>query len=412
MEGLCVAFENGLFNRFVLHSKHEERKIDGSILGKSDDKIHVLLFDGIDNFSENQVYDVHFQINRIPYQVQHKALDFVQHHKLFEVLINNPKYSLADDGMNVPEKCETDEVPNAGKSEANPYSEDLNEEQIQAIEQIIQGHYYPLPYLLYGPAGTGKSKTLVAAIKKIVETTEKNVLVCAHSNAACDEIAIRLSESLDQMQMFRMYAKSQRPDKVHAPMRSISNIYDGFIDYPPLKHLYKYRVVICTLATAGLLTRAQCDPNHFSYVIIDECASTTETMALVPIAGLCTSENKVNANIVLAGDPKQLDAVTKSEWANKLGLSISWLEQLFNFPLYKRNASTGDFNSKYITQLVKNYRSHPAILHISNKLFYDGKLDARAEPKTINIDSQLNPNFPIIFKSIQGTCEKDDNDTR
>lgn len=40
--------------------------------------------------------------------------------------------------------------------------------------------------------GTGKTKTLVAAIEQIVRTTDQNVLVCASSNAACDEIAVRL----------------------------------------------------------------------------------------------------------------------------------------------------------------------------------------------------------------------------
>lgn len=54
------------------------------------------------------------------------------------------------------------------------------------------------------------------------------------------------------------------------------------------------------------------------------------------------------------------------------------MEQLFEKRLYKRNPATGEYNKKYIMQLVKNYRSHPAILDIPNKLFYDGKLEAKA----------------------------------
>lgn len=83
---------------------------------------------------------------------------------------------------------------------------------------------------------------------------------------------------------------------------------------------------------------------------------------------------------MLAGDPKQLDAVTKSKEAVKLGFSISLMEQFFNCSLYQRNASTGQFNTKYITQLVKNYRSHPAILHTPNILFYENSLQANASP--------------------------------
>lgn len=45
---------------------------------------------------------------------------------------------------------------------------------------------------------------------------------------------------------------------------------------------------------------------------------------------------------------------------------------------YKRNPQTGKFNENIMTQLVKNYRSHPSILHIPNQLFYESKLEACA----------------------------------
>lgn len=81
---------------------------------------------------------------------------------------------------------------------------------------------------------------------------------------------------------------------------------------------------------------------------------------------------------MLAGDPKQLDAVTKSDYAIQLGFKTSFMERLFEKQLYKRDAVTDQYNPKYISQLVKNYRSHPAILAIPNQLFYDNKLEAKA----------------------------------
>lgn len=97
--------------------------------------------------------------------------------------------------------------------------------------------------------------------------------------------------------------------------------------------------------------------------------------------GLCTSDyGNVHANIVLIGDPKQLDAVTKSDWSTELGFKISWFEQLFKMPLYKPHNQTGEFNKTYITQLVKNYRSHPFILKVPNELFYGNKLKAMVQP--------------------------------
>lgn len=96
--------------------------------------------------------------------------------------------------------------------------------------------------------------------------------------------------------------------------------------------------------------------------------------------GLCTSIGIVHAKIILCGDPMQLDAVTKSDWSTKLGFKISWFEQLFKMPLYKRHERTGDFNKTYITQLVRNYRSHAAILKVPNKLFYENQLKAMVAP--------------------------------
>lgn len=46
--------------------------------------------------------------------------------------------------------------------------------------------------------------------------------------------------------------------------------------------------------------------------------------------------------------------------------------------MYKRDAKTRKFNNKYITQLICNYRSHPAILEVPNRLFYENVLKPKA----------------------------------
>lgn len=93
---------------------------------------------------------------------------------------------------------------------------------------------------------------------------------------------------------------------------------------------------------------------------------------------MCSSYNQIESKIILAGDPKQLDAVTKSLNAVKLGYKTSFMEHLFNRRLYTRNTTTGKYNQKFITQLVKNYRSHSDILSVPNNLFYENKLVAKA----------------------------------
>lgn len=122
-----------------------------------------------------------------------------------------------------------------------------------------------------------------------MRSSSKNILVCANSNAACDEIAERLLNVLHVGEMLRMYAKSYNSGKISERIRPICNQFNGEYHFPSLQHLYQFRVLICTLGTAGVLTRARDDSDfkadHFAYVIIDECASTHETMTLIPIIG-------------------------------------------------------------------------------------------------------------------------------
>lgn len=163
----------------------------------------------------------------------------------------------------------------------------LNEEQRKAVTNIIAAKNQPLPYILYGPPGTGKTATLAAAIEKIVRSTSKKVLVCANSNAACDEIAGRLVAVLHENELLRFYAKKFDNRKMSSEIKPFSNWGKGEYHHPALRHLLEFRVIICTLCTAACLTRAdiRSQPSHFSHIFIDECASTHETMAMVAIAG-------------------------------------------------------------------------------------------------------------------------------
>lgn len=145
-----------------------------------------------------------FNINRSNYQLQHNALSYIQQHRLFGILINNPVFRTSPTQPFCPSDSTTRQTIYFV----------LNREQETAVENIVNGHYRPLPYILYGPPGTGKTKTLVTAIRRIVKTTRKNILVCAQSNAACDEVAHRLSEYLNFKQMLRLYSTSYDVGKI------------------------------------------------------------------------------------------------------------------------------------------------------------------------------------------------------
>ena len=124
----------------------------------------------------------------------------------------------------------------------------------------------------------------------MIRTTQNNILVCAPSNCACDEITTRLLDYLNEQKIFRMYAKSFKATKVSAKVKPICNLKNGKFEFPCLKYIYRFRVVITTIQTAGCITRARdLDPeyssSHFSHIIMDEAAFVHETMSWIPIAG-------------------------------------------------------------------------------------------------------------------------------
>lgn len=64
------------------------------------------------------------------------------------------------------------------------------------------------------------------------------------------------------------------------------------------------------------------------------------------------------AQLVLAGDPRQLGPVLRSPLAQKHGLGYSLLERLLTYnALYKKGPD--GYNPQFITKLLRNYR-YPA----------------------------------------------------
>ncbi|XP_031638656.1 putative helicase mov-10-B.1 isoform X2 [Contarinia nasturtii] len=421
---LSNAIEENLIERFILTPKYTDLKLKGEIWGQvlrvKEQKIYIEIFRESINkvhqlgFNKGTYYDIFFKLNRVPYQLQHFALEFIESQELFTRLINNSYYNCKN-AMSIVPKAHGTKMPKRPKlNYENTLLSNLNTEQEKAVQNIVC-YQDKLPYVLFGPPGTGKTRTLVGAIEQIVRITNEKILVCAMSNAACDEIAERLIDILKEGEMYRFYAKSYKNEKVNYRVRQYSNFGPTGITYPSLEFLYKFRVLVCTLCSAGCLSRARVDkeiwkPDHFDYVIIDEAASALEPIAMVPIAGVCTSLKQIHAKIVVAGDPKQLDAVVMSEKAKSLGYSTSWLEHLCNTDLYSPHTVTGQYNETYITQLVKNYRSHPHILRVSNELYYNNKLEPFAANDITSwyINSKFLPSkhFPIKFLSVQGKCQK------
>lgn len=118
-------------------------KLNGKIKRRAGGKIYVEIFNAF-KMNTNDTYDIAFETNRIVYQLQHNALDYVKKHKLFSILIDSPIYQHQQ--LN-----EWSLTPKSAVAISNLH--ELNDEQVQAINCIIAGNNRPHPYLLYGPPG-------------------------------------------------------------------------------------------------------------------------------------------------------------------------------------------------------------------------------------------------------------------
>ncbi|KAG8685962.1 hypothetical protein FRC08_012826 [Ceratobasidium sp. 394] len=119
---------------------------------------------------------------------------------------------------------------------------------------------------------------------------------------------------------------------------------------------------------------------------------------MIPILPLAGN----NTNVILSGDPKQLGPVIRSPVARQLGMSTSYLERLMSMPAYDEVAMRGIS----VVKLLKNFRSHEAILAFPNEQFYKNELIPCAPPNITNTLLSWNrlasPNFPVIFEAITG----------
>ena len=70
---------------------------------------------------------------------------------------------------------------------------------------MTYGTSYPRPYVLFGPPGTGKTSTVVEAIKQVWRTNEASrILVAAPSNTAADLLASRLLVDVPNEDILRL----------------------------------------------------------------------------------------------------------------------------------------------------------------------------------------------------------------
>lgn len=277
----------------------------------------------------------------------------------------------------------------------------LNQSQNEAVKKIIAAKDIAI---IHGPPGTGKTTTLVQAIRQTLNS-ERQVLVCSSSNTAVDLLTEKLhreginvlrlgnpariaddviNNTLDAKiaahesykdlksyrktadEYFRMagkykrnFGKAEREQRqlLYIEARKILQEARQLEDFILHEQFDKAQVIACTpVVSSGRMMRDK----HFTTVFIDEAAQALEPMCWIPI----TRSNRV----IFAGDHFQLPPTVKSKKAETMGLKETLMERCMNL----QNVST---------MLNTQYRMNEKIMNFSNQQFYKQGLKADASVK-------------------------------
>lgn len=195
-----------------------------------------------------------------------------------------------------------------------------------------------------------------------------HVLVCAPSNAALDELVLRI------LQHGLLDGSGSRFDpsivrigvNVHHSVKQVSleaqleqklgtgeRVSGLQRERTKLAILQEAVIVASTLSFAGSAIFHRM-AKHFDVVIVDEAAQAVEPSVMVPLVMGCKQ-------VYLVGDPVQLPATVISGRA---------LEQGYDVSLFKRLQSCG----YPVNVLDVQYRMHPAISTFPSQEFYQGRL--------------------------------------
>ena len=393
---------------FSNHNSKEDR-IEGVITFQSASRLKLTLrTDELPDWSRNGKLGIDLLFDDNSYDEMQQALkqanlqtDKEKEDQLINVLTGqkSPEFSNSDDKL---------------------YCDGLNVSQQLAVNKILSADNLAI---VHGPPGTGKTTTLVQAIKALVER-EQRVLVVAPSNAAVDLLSEKLSDqglnvlrvgnparvseglmalTLDSKMLAHSSTKEIKKMKKQAnEFRNMAHTYKrnfGKAEREQRKALFdeahkmikeveraEQYIIDDLISKAQVITSTLVSANHYTVrqlkyltVVIDEAGQALEPACWIPILKA--------KKLVMAGDHCQLPPTIKSEEAAAKGLSTTILEKCVS--LYP----------EAVVMLEEQYRMHADIMNYPSEVFYEQRLKAN---DSVAAHLLFDNDLPVVFVDTAG----------
>jgi ATP-dependent RNA/DNA helicase IGHMBP2 len=373
----------------ALFSNHDAKtdRVEGTISYQGGDRIKITLFaDELPEWTRDGKLGIDLLFDDNSYTEMNNAL------KLANSLSQKPaegKLIQVLTGTKTPEFL--------SETTAGPLGH-LNTMQQAAVNKIVSAQDITI---VHGPPGTGKTTTLVQAIKTLIAQNNEQILVVAPSNTAVDLLSEKLfTEGLNVLRIGNPARVSERlmaltlDSKMadHPHMKEVKKLKKQAGEYKNMAHKYKRNfgkaereqrkalfeeahkimrevgkseqyIIDDLVSKAQVITATLVGANHytvrnlkFKTVVIDEAGQALEPACWIPILKA--------QKVILAGDHLQLSPTIKSTDAARGGLSTTLLEKCVAL------------HPQAVTLLEEQYRMNEAIMAYSSRVFYENKLKA------------------------------------
>lgn len=380
---------------FTNKEKDETFELTGTIKRSGRNKMLIILHsEELPDWAYDGKLGINIQFDDNSYTEMQKALDIV---------INAKNCKLAE----LREIMQGEINPSFEKPDESILIPNLNLSQNRAIRHALSAEDVAV---IHGPPGTGKTTTLVQAIRLTLQT-EKQVLVCAPTNTAVDLLTEKLLEQ--GISVLRVGHPARISEELigssvdgqvqsHLYYKDIKNLRKNAEEYFRMAGKYKRvfgkedaaqraafyaeakncikearlleehvvnslfenaQVICCTPVTS---TNRALQKKTFHTLFFDEASQALEPMVWIPL----TKCNRV----IFSGDHFQLPPVVKSMKAKSEGLDITLLDRCIKL----------DGVSSLLT---RQYRMHNAIMSFSNAYFYNNELEADITVKEALLDA-------------------------